>query len=352
MKIAMIGSGAAGSVFAAYLRKGGAELWLVDKYKAHMDKIAADGLVFRTPEGEEVLTGFHTSATAHDIGTMDMVILMVKATQTADVMADTMPCIGPETVVVSLQNGLGNDEVLAQFVETDRILYGSGLIGTELAGPGVCVSKPEKGIQMHFGAVHNNPKADAAGKALEACFQAGGCNASFDEDVRPYIWKKVIANSGYNGVSAVMRLKVKETFADPYGHDIVMHVWKEGCAVAQALGIGDLWPLMERKSQTSSPTSATTIRPWRRTPYCTSARRRSPCSTAPSRATASGWAFPPRSTPSSRRSSPVSRTTTTSSIWADKCILHKRPGRPPGRFLCARRHRRGFLAGSWPFLAG
>ena len=202
MKIAMIGSGAAGSVFAAYLRKGGAELWLVDKYKAHMDKIAADGLVFRTPEGEEVLTGFHTSATAHDIGTMDMVILMVKATQTADVMADTMPCIGPETVVVSLQNGLGNDEVLAQFVETDRILYGSGLIGTELAGPGVCVSKPEKGIQMHFGAVHNNPKADAAGKALEACFRAGGCNASFDEDVRPYIWKKVIANSGYNGVSA------------------------------------------------------------------------------------------------------------------------------------------------------
>lgn len=162
-------------------------------------------------------------------------------------MADTMPCIGPETVVVSLQNGLGNDEVLAQFVETDRILYGSGLIGTELVGPGVCVSKPEKGIQMHFGAVHNNPKADAAGKALEACFQAGGCNASFDEDVRPYIWKKVIANSGYNGVSAVMRLKVKETFADPYGHDIVMHVWKEGCAVAQALGIGDLWPLMEKE---------------------------------------------------------------------------------------------------------
>ena len=247
MKIAMIGSGAAGSVFAAYLRKGGAELWLVDKYKAHMDKIAADGLVFRTPEGEEVLTGFHTSATARDIGTMDMVILMVKATQTEDVMAGTMPCIGPETAVVSLQNGLGNDEVLAQFVDADRILYGSGLIGTELAGPGVCVSKPEKGIQMHFGAVRNNPKADAAGKALEACFRAGGCNASFDEDVRPYIWKKVIANSGYNGVSAVMRLKVKETFADPYGHDIVMHVWKEGCAVAQALGIGDLWPLMEKE---------------------------------------------------------------------------------------------------------
>ena len=192
-----------------------------------------------------MLHGFHTAPTARDIGVMDMVILMVKATQTADVMADTMPCIGEETVVVSLQNGLGNDEVLAQFVPEDRIMYGSGLIGTELAGPGVCVSKPEKGIQMHFGAVRNNPKTDAAGKALEQCFCAGGCNASFDEDVRPYIWKKVIANSGYNGVSAVLRLKVKETFSDPYGHDLVMHVWKEGCEVAKALGIGDLWPLME-----------------------------------------------------------------------------------------------------------
>lgn len=247
MKIAMIGSGAAGSVFACYLKKGGADLTLVDRYKAHMDKCASVGMTFVTPEGEELLTGFKTAATAENIGVQDVVILMVKATQTDSIMPTLNNCIGEDTVVVSLQNGLGNDEVLAQFVETDRILYGSGLIGTELAGPGVCVSKPEKGIQMHFGAVHNNPKADAAGKALEACFQAGGCNASFDEDVRPYIWKKVIANSGYNGVSAVMRLKVKETFADPYGHDIVMHVWKEGCAVAQALGIGDLWPLMEKE---------------------------------------------------------------------------------------------------------
>ena len=130
MKIAMIGSGAAGSVFAAYLRRGGGELWLVDKYKAHMDKIASDGLVFRTPEGEEVLTGFHTAPTAREIGVMDMVILMVKATQTEGVMADTMPCIGPDTVVVSLQNGLGNDEVLSRYVEKERIMYGSGLIGT------------------------------------------------------------------------------------------------------------------------------------------------------------------------------------------------------------------------------
>ena len=64
MKIAMIGSGAAGSVFAAYLKRGGADMYLVDKYKAHMDKIAADGLTFRCKGEECVLTGFHTTDSA------------------------------------------------------------------------------------------------------------------------------------------------------------------------------------------------------------------------------------------------------------------------------------------------
>ena len=237
MKIAMIGSGAAGSVFASYLKKGGADdITLVDLYKAHMDKVAKDGLVMKDPTGEYHLTGFKTAYSAADIGIMDIVIIMVKATQTDRVMESVMSCIGPDTVIVSLQNGLGNDEVLAKYVDTDRIMYGSGLIGTELRGPGVCVSKPEEGIQMHFGAVNNNPRTDIAGKALEKLFCDGGCNASFDADVRPYVWKKVIANSGYNGVSAVLRLKVAETFGDECGRDLVMNVWHEGCEVAKTGG--------------------------------------------------------------------------------------------------------------------
>ena len=90
MKIAMIGSGAAGSVFAAFLRRGGAEMYLVDKYKAHMDKIASDGLVFRCKGEECCLTGFCTTDSAANLPTMDIVILMVKATQTDDVMPDVM----------------------------------------------------------------------------------------------------------------------------------------------------------------------------------------------------------------------------------------------------------------------
>ena len=122
------------------------------------------GLVFCCKGEECCLTGFHTSACADCLPVMDIVILMVKATQTDDVMPDVMHCVGPDTVLVSLQNGIGNDEILAKYVPAGRIMYGAGVIGTELAGPGVCVSKPEDGIQMFFGAVEKSPQTDRGGQ--------------------------------------------------------------------------------------------------------------------------------------------------------------------------------------------
>ena len=240
----MIGSGAAGSVFACYLRAGGADMYLVDRYKAHMDAVAERGMTFVTPDGESTLAGFHTSDSAQALPEMDMVVLMVKATQNDDVMPDVMHCVGEKTVLVSLQNGLGNDDALAKYVPKSRIMYGAGVIGTELRAPGVCVSKPEQGVQMFFGAVEKSAETDAAGRYLEDCFGRGGCRAVFEEDVRLRLWKKAISNSGYNTVSAIMRLKVGQVAADASGEALIKAVWAEGCAVAEAAGVGDLRQIM------------------------------------------------------------------------------------------------------------
>lgn len=243
----MIGSGAAGSVFACYLKKGGADLWLVDRYQAHMDKVAAEGMTFVTPEGEQLLTGFSTAYTAENIGVMDIVILMVKATQTDSIMPSLKNCIGDETVVVSLQNGLGNEEVLQKYVPADRILYGFGTIGTELPEPAKCVSKPESGIIMRFGAAQKSALSDKIGKYLEDCFKAGGCEASFESDIRPFVWKKAISNSGYNTLSALLRLKVGPILDCETGCELIKKVWAEGCKVAEAVTGVDLWSEMEEE---------------------------------------------------------------------------------------------------------
>lgn len=244
MKIAMIGSGAAGSVFASYLKKGGAEMILVDRYKAHMDKIAECGMSFVTPDGEELLKGFTTAYSAEKIGIMDMVILMVKATQTDSIMPTLADCIGEDTVVVSLQNGLGNEDVLSKYVPMDRILYGFGTIGTELPEPGKCVSKPESGVIMRFGAAKKSEKSDKAGKALEECFNRGGCETRFEEDIRPFVWKKAISNSGYNTLSSLLRLKVGIFLDHEDGVELIKSVWREGCEVCKAVTGVDLWQEM------------------------------------------------------------------------------------------------------------
>ena len=247
MKIAMIGSGAAGSVFAAYLRRGGAELTLVDRYKAHMDACRERGLLFVTPEGEELLTGFQTAERAGELEEQDAVILMVKATQTEALIEDLYGCVGPETVVVSLQNGLGNDELLSRFFPPEQILYGFGTIGTELPEPGKCISKPESGVIMRFGAVKKSALSEKTGQALEHCFCAGGCKAVFEEDIRPFVWKKAISNSGYNTLSALLRLKVGDWLEEEAGVELLRSVWAEGCAVCRAATGRDLWPELQEE---------------------------------------------------------------------------------------------------------
>lgn len=247
MKIAMIGSGAAGSVFAAYLKRGGADMYLVDKYIAHMDKIASDGLVLREFDREYHLSGFHTTPTAGELEIMDVVILMVKCTQTQEIMPLVMPCIGSETVVVSLQNGLCNEECVSPYVERERLILGFGKIGTELPAPGICVAKPEPGTAMYFGAAAPSPLTDKAGQALERLFLSGGCQASFVDDIQPYIWRKAISNCGYNAVSAVLGLPVGPVLRSESGNAIVRQVWEECCAVAEAKGIRGLAEEMEHE---------------------------------------------------------------------------------------------------------
>ena len=238
MKIAMIGCGAAGSCFAGYLRKGGADITLVDMYKAHMDKIAADGLEFVIyPDTHYHLDGFKTAYSAENIGTMDIVIFVTKATQLDAAVRSAMPCIGPDTVVCSLINGLGNDDILLRHFPANRILCGSGALGTALDGPGKCISTEVAGTLVHFGALENGPVSDAAGAHLKACFDAGGCPCEFNADDRPNIWKKVIINCTVNTVCALLRLKIFEVAQDENGMELFRGVVREACAIATAKGV-------------------------------------------------------------------------------------------------------------------
>ena len=249
MKFAMYGSGAAGSVFASYLRKGGADIILIDRYEEHMKKVQQEGMTFTIhlqEDGEykditEVLQGFRTYTTASAAfeaeGKVDVIIYMTKATQLSAAIEDSMPVIGENTVAVSLINGLGNDDNLMKVFPKERCVIGSGVLGTALAGPAHCVSTPAGGVQMNFGAIKRGPLTDAACETMLNCFRAGNCDAYWRADnIYTYVWKKVIVNATVNAVCAVLRLKIGEVEADPNGRELFRNVIRESCAVATAKG--------------------------------------------------------------------------------------------------------------------
>ena len=249
MKVAILGSGATGSAFAAYMKLGGIDdIWLIDLNKAHMDAVRDNGLVFKDHNGERVVTGFHTAYTADEVGLCDILIVLVKSTHTKSAMQGAMCCIGENTVVISLQNGLGNDLALSEFVPMGRIGCGCGRIGTELPSPGHCVARPSQGISnMFLGPVERTDLSAEACKYIVDAFAKGGLNPEYHDDIRPYIWKKAASNSGFNTVCAVLRLKIREVYDTPEGVKLVWDIWKEASDVAAALGIPGIWEYMQEE---------------------------------------------------------------------------------------------------------
>lgn len=249
MKFAMYGSGAAGSVFASYMRKGGADIILIDRYEEHMKKVAEDGMTFtiHLQEGgeyrdiTEVLHGFRTYTSAEAAfeaeGKVDAIIYMTKATQLEQAIADSAPVVGEDTIAVSLINGLGNDDNLLKTYPASRCVIGSGVLGTALRGPGHCVSTPAGGVQMNFGAIERNESTDAVCAEMLKAYRDGGCDAYWrKDDIYEFVWKKVIVNSTVNTVCFVLRLKIGEVEADPFGREIFRNVIREACAIATARG--------------------------------------------------------------------------------------------------------------------
>ena len=239
MKIAILGSGATGSAFGAYLKLGGVEdITLIDLYKEHMDAVRDHGLLFKDHNGERVVSGFKTAYTAEEVGLVDILIVLVKSTHTKSALAGAKCCIGENTDVVSLQNGLGNDLALSEFVPMSRIGCGCGRIGTELAGPGHCIARPSQGItNMFVGPVERSELSAAACKYIVDAFAKGGLNPEYHDDIRPYLWKKAASNSGFNTVCAVLGLTMKQVYEDPNGFGLVKAILKEASDVAAAMGV-------------------------------------------------------------------------------------------------------------------
>ncbi len=200
MNIVVVGPGAMGCLFAAKLKKSGHDVVLVDYKKERVDHINNHGIRLEGASGD--MTVHVPASISIPEKEPELVMICVKATKTREAAEAIKTCIGPETMVLTLQNGIGNMEGLAEILGKDKICGGVTSEGATVLGPGH-IRHAGKG-QTFIGSEHV-PKHML--NNIVSALNVAGFSTEFAEDVDSLLWGKLIINVGINALTAITRLK-------------------------------------------------------------------------------------------------------------------------------------------------
>ncbi len=237
MRIAILGAGAMGSLIGAFLQKSGEDVLLVDPYEEHMKKIRTDGLTLHLNDNEEIVK-MNTVTSAKGQKPVDLLIVLVKGNYTDHALKGAKELIGKDTYLLTLQNGIGNSEVLRNYVSDEHVLKGVMKIASRMEAPGVIASRTMAGVPALFlGCECQDEKAIEVVKTLEADFQSVDVCALYKEDIDFYIWSKAVNNIAVNCACGIARTNIKDFLSTEDGWKILKGCVSEVVAVANAKGI-------------------------------------------------------------------------------------------------------------------
>jgi 2-dehydropantoate 2-reductase len=238
MKIAVVGCGAMGSVYAARLAEAGHELLVIDAWADHIRAIAENGLELSGPDGQRrVQVRAFTQIPAE---TVDLVVLAVKASNVADAAGGLAPLLGPDSVVLTIQNGLGSADEVAAVIGGDRLAVGiaSGF-GASLSGPGRVHHNAMKALR--FGSYADLDPAEV--ERVAAAWRAGGFDAAAVADIAAMQWEKLICNVAYSAPCALTGMTVGEVMDDeemgPISRAAAVEAWETARALGIAINVPD-----------------------------------------------------------------------------------------------------------------
>ena len=227
MRIAVVGCGAMGSVYAGLLSSAGNEVIVVDPWEPHVDAINRNGLRVEGKSGDRTVRVRAVRSAPAD--PLELVIIAAKAMTVAAAAASALPVIGPQTVVLTIQNGLGSADDVAPVVGADRLAVGiAGGFGAKLVAPG---HSYHNGMEV----VRIGAYGTLAPERIErvvAVWQNAGFRAEFEPNVPKLQWEKLICNCAYSGPCVLIDGTIGEVMADPAAARI------SGLAAAEATAIG------------------------------------------------------------------------------------------------------------------
>ena len=204
MKIAVVGAGAMGSLFGAMLAEAGNEVWLYDVWAEHVQTINKNGLIIER-EGQTRTLSIKATTDPKQIGQAQLVIIFVKSTHTASAAETARKFAGSDGAVMTLQNGMGNADILSEFIDPERVLAGTTSHGATMLGPG---SIRHAGIgATTIGAWAETEQGRERARKLSNFFTKTGIETEAVDDVRSVLWNKLLINIGINAITALTAIK-------------------------------------------------------------------------------------------------------------------------------------------------
>lgn len=233
MKIAIVGTGAMGSVYAGILGDAGNEVWAVDLWADHVEAMRTRGLTVEGASGRRTVRVNATSDAA-EAGLCDLVVIATKAVDVDAAAAAVKPLVGPDTVVLPIQNGLGSADRIAAILGEDQVAIGVvGGFGASMVGPG---HVHHNGWELVRLGERHGPATERMRRIAKTWADAGFRVQVYD-DVDQLVWEKLVCNVCFSGTCTILERTIGEVLDDAAAWHVASGCAQEAYDVARARGI-------------------------------------------------------------------------------------------------------------------
>jgi len=232
MKFVMMGSGGVGGFFGAKLAAAGADVHFVARGR-HLDAMRSHGLSIEGPAPLH-LAKVQVTDDPGTIGVADFVLMAVKLWDTASAIEQVKPIVGPQTTVISFQNGVLKDRYLHEAFGASRIMGGVAYIGAAIDRPGV-IRQTGPMQRLLFGELDGTISGRGQ-QLLDACLK-GGIAAQLSQEIRREIWQKFVFLVGLSGTTTTIRKPIGPIRENPQTRAFLRDVMHEVVTVARAQGV-------------------------------------------------------------------------------------------------------------------
>lgn len=233
MKIAVIGTGGVGGYFGGRLAESGSDVHFVARGR-HLEEMRRCGLKVKSRLGDILIKPVKATDNPAEIGPVDLVIVAVKLADTDAAIQSAKPLLGPETAVVSLQNGIDAVERLTAAFGKPRVLGGVCHIAAVISGPGIIL---HTGTMARLTIGETDGRTSQRLEAIAAACKKAKIDFIASPEIDQAIWNKFVFLSSFSGVTTLTRLPKGPIMAEPETRTLLRDAIAEAVAVARARGV-------------------------------------------------------------------------------------------------------------------